>query len=280
MTLSRRAALRLLMAAAGTVPVLSRTTTAAAADTYPSNTALYADPLLVEGVDYGRRFRRLGAFDNDPAQQPGFPAVTVIAPHGGGIEPGTSELCLAVAGYHPETLAVTADGGPTYDYWMFEGLRSSGNTELHVTSTRCDDPVVRALCAGACRAISLHGCSPAQAGQPDGTAVAVVGGLDQALRNRLLAKYAAAGIPAIDATQAPHSDNPVENLDGDEPDNIVNRTLLGAGVQLELTTALRAAMFGVNTRAQRMHTTTAAFWSFVAATRAALAAAEPTRQAG
>jgi phage replication-related protein YjqB (UPF0714/DUF867 family) len=36
---------------------------------------------------------------------PGPLARTVIlAPHGGGIEKGTSELCLAVAGYHPERL--------------------------------------------------------------------------------------------------------------------------------------------------------------------------------
>jgi len=53
-------------------------------------------------------------------------------------------------------------------------------------------------------------------------------------------------------------------------DNIVNRTLLGMGAQLELTTPLRSAMFGTNTRADRKNTTLGLFWNFVAATRAAI----------
>ena len=68
-------------------------------------------------------------FDDDELAQLDGPVKTaVIAPHGGGIETGTSELCLAVAGYHPATLEVTPPGGVTYDYWMFEGLRSAGTT--------------------------------------------------------------------------------------------------------------------------------------------------------
>ncbi|MCM4084720.1 poly-gamma-glutamate hydrolase family protein [Paractinoplanes hotanensis] len=59
-----------------------------------------------------------------------------MALHGGGIEPGTSELFLAIAGYHP---AGGATGGPVHDYWMFEGIRSSGNAALHITSASCDD---------------------------------------------------------------------------------------------------------------------------------------------
>ena len=38
------------------------------------------------------------------------------------------ELCLAIAGYHPATLAAT--GGPTYDYWLLEGLLSFGDDYL------------------------------------------------------------------------------------------------------------------------------------------------------
>lgn len=237
---------------------------ATAADLYPSNTALYADPALAEGVDYARRFRRHASFDDDLTQNPPFPQVAVIAPHGGGIEPGTSELCLAVSGYHPATLAVTPSGGPVYDYWMFEGLRSSGNGELHVTSTNCDDPYARSLSAGARYAVSLHGCTTAQAGLADGVAAVLVGGRDATLRNHLLQRYGQAGIRAIDAQNHP-------SLSGTDPDNIVNRTLLGMGAQLELTIPLRGAMFGTNTRADRKHTTLALFWNFVAATRAAVA---------
>jgi len=68
-------------------------------------------------------------------------------PHGDEIEPGTSELCLAIAGYRPATLTVISGTGATYDYWMFEGLRPGDNGLLHVTSTHCDDGVATSLCA-------------------------------------------------------------------------------------------------------------------------------------
>ncbi|MGW0433558.1 poly-gamma-glutamate hydrolase family protein [Micromonospora sp. NPDC003197] len=241
-----------------------------AADVYPSNTALYADHSLVPGTDYARRHRRHEVLDDDLAQNPVFPQTTILAPHGGGIEVGTSELCLAVAGYHPADLQVTPAGGRTYDYWMFEGLRSSNNDELHVTSTRCDDPVARSLCAGARQTVALHGCTPAQAGLPAGTEAVLVGGLDLGLKALLIEEYGSAGIQAIDAVDH-------ESLNGNHPDNIANRTLRGKGAQLELTTPMRTAMFGTNTRAQRRHTTRPAFWSFVTATRTAIARHEATQ---
>jgi phage replication-related protein YjqB (UPF0714/DUF867 family) len=192
-----------------------------------------------------------------------YSVTVVLALHGGGVEPGTSELCLAVAGYHPADLSPVPAGGPVYDYWMFEGIRSTHNSELHVTSTHCDDPVGWSLCRGARRAVSLHGCTPAQARVPAGTSAVLVGGLDTGLKNALLAAYAGVGIIAIDA-----SGNP--DLAGTDPDNIVNRTITGAGAQLELTAPMRTAMFTTNTRPPPWHTTTAAFWRFVEATRAAL----------
>jgi phage replication-related protein YjqB (UPF0714/DUF867 family) len=261
--LSRRAVLSALgvAAVAPAVGTAVRPGTARAGDAYPSNTALYADPALTEGVDYGRRYRRHAAVDDSDGVASAFPDTVVLALHGGGIEPGTSELCVAVAGYHP---AGGVTGTPAYDHWMFEGLRSSNNGALHVTSTHCDDPVAVALAAGARRAVSLHGCTTGAAGLPDGAAAVLVGGRDATLKQRLLARYAEAGIRAHDAATVPA-------LAGEEPANIVNRTLTGAGAQLELTTPLRAAMFGANTRSQRRHTTTAVFWQFTGATRRALA---------
>ena len=75
------------------------------------------------------------------------------------------------------------------------------------------------------------------------------------------------GLDAIDAVDH-------ESLNGDEANNIANRTLLGMGGHLEITTPLRSAMFGVNTRADRKNTTTQVFWDFVAACRTALARLE------
>jgi phage replication-related protein YjqB (UPF0714/DUF867 family) len=236
-------------------------------DTYATNTELYQDPDLVETVDYGRRWRRKELFDDGLPDHCAVARTTIIAPHGGGIEFGTSELCLAIAGYHPATLAVTPGTGVTYDYWMFEGLRSSNNSELHVTSTHCDDGVAVSLCAGALNVLALHGCTTSQAGLPDDAAVVLVGGRNATLKRRLLDGFAAAGLGAIDAVDH-------DELNGDEPTNIANRTLLGMGGHLELTGPLRLAMFGVNSRPRRKDTTTEVFWAFAAACRNALARLE------
>ena len=55
--------------------------------------------------------------------------VTILAIHGGGIEPATTELAY--------TIAHRGD----YNYFSFKGMRSEGNNELHVTSTHYDDQI-------------------------------------------------------------------------------------------------------------------------------------------
>jgi phage replication-related protein YjqB (UPF0714/DUF867 family) len=238
--------------------------------TYASNTALYADPALVEGVDYARRFRRHEQFDDGLARTCELVKTTVIAPHGGGIEPGTSELCLAVAGHHPAALPQLPPAGVTYDYWMFEGLRPAGNAGLHVVSTGCDDDVAVALCAGSLHALALHGFKPEPPGFPEDARVVLVGGRDRTLKDYLLAGFEDADLDAVDAGE--HGE-----LDGDDECNIVNRTLLGMGGQLELSTPLREAMFTEFTRSRRRHTTTPLFWTFVAVCRDALGRLEADR---
>ena len=83
------------------------------------------------------------------------------------------------------------------------------------------------------------------------------------MRGYLLAGLGDAGFDARDA--GGHGE-----LDGNATCNIVNRTLLGMGAQLELSTPLRDAMFTQHTRSRRKHTTTQRFWTFVAACRDAL----------
>jgi phage replication-related protein YjqB (UPF0714/DUF867 family) len=240
-------------------------------DIYDSNTALYLDPGLVESVDYARRYRRHGLFDDGLAEKCGVPKTTIIAPHGGGIEFGTSELCLAIAGYHPATLVVTPGTGVTYDYWMFEGLRADNNSELHVTSTNCDDGVAFSLCAGVLNVLALHGLDAAQAGLPDDAQTVLVGGRNETLKRLLLREFETADLDAIDAVDH-------DALNGDEVTNITNRTLLGMGGHLELTGPLRKAMFDDDSRPQRKHTTTKVFWDFVAACRNALARLEAEQE--
>ncbi|MFE4258303.1 poly-gamma-glutamate hydrolase family protein [Streptomyces sp. NPDC056883] len=270
---SRRTVLLSLMAAAAGGPILTGLTAtpaaAAGGDFYASNSDLYASTTAIEGQDYARRFRRHEAVDNDKATTPRPRLSSVLAIHGGGIEMGTSELCLAVAGYHPDGLAPVTQGAPVYDYWMFEGMRASDNAELHVTASHCDDPVARSMAAGSANVLSLHGCTAAQAGAPQGQPKAVVvGGLNARFRQLLSAKLGAAGFQVLGG-------NP-EDLNGDLPENICNRTLTSAGgAQLEITTELRQSLFGnFSGAANRATTTNTDFWKFANACRNAITAME------
>ena len=232
---------------------------------FATNSELYADTRLTEGIDWARRFRIQERFDDSPARTAEGPRTVILAPHGGGIERGTSELCLAVAGYHPANLPITPPAGVTYDYWMFEGVREGGNADLHVTSTGCDDLVAVSLCGGALSALSLHGFKPdnAHPPRPPDERVVLIGGGDDLLRPLLLQALCDVDLPVEDTGGQ-------GEVGGDDPCNIVNRTLRAKGAQLELSEPLRDTMFGDNSRPGRKHTTTQVFWTFVAACRDAL----------
>ncbi|WP_123531667.1 poly-gamma-glutamate hydrolase family protein [Streptomyces sp. 840.1] len=273
-TTSRRSVLTVLAAAGlGTAlpATLGAAPASAATDLYSSNTDLYQKLAGREGIDFARRYQRHAYIDNDQATRPGSYARTaILALHGGGIEVGTSELCLGIAGYTPKDLTPHyGTGAPLHDYWMFEGMRTSGgNSELHVTSTHCDDRVALSLAAGALNAVSVHGCTAAQAGAPASRPEAVViGGLNSVLRQYLGEALRAAGVQTIEGS----ADG---DIDGVHPSNICNRTLLGMGAQLELTTELRVSMFGTNTLKGRAGSVNAEFWKFTDAVRAAVARME------
>jgi phage replication-related protein YjqB (UPF0714/DUF867 family) len=228
-------------------------------DKYCSMTALYNDPINVEGTTYGKRWRRHEwtqiveeqATDNVETQK------IIMAVHGGGIETGTSEIALATAGYDPATLATSADGYGLHDFWLFEGLLPSGNGDLHVTASHYDDPIATELVRNARRCISLHGCTDAQA-----SGKIQLGGRDHELRGIILEELELVGIPAEIST------NPM--LDGSLPDNIANKTEIGGCAQLEMGTSYRGSLFGINTRPQRKKTTNAQFWLLVGALRRAM----------
>ena len=67
----------------------------------------------------------------------------VIAPHGGGIELGTSEVAEAIA----------ADD---FSFYAFEGIKSAGNRDLHITSTQFDEPACVALVGASLRAMDEY----------------------------------------------------------------------------------------------------------------------------
>ncbi|MEU3597983.1 poly-gamma-glutamate hydrolase family protein [Streptomyces sp. NPDC006798] len=247
---------------------------------YTKYSQIYQDTARIEGTDYGRRFKRHERVDATFPGKVQLPGTSVIALHGGGIEPGTSEVALGVAGYHPKGLVPTgAATDPRYDYWMFEGLLGQGqNAALHVTSTGCDDYHALGLTEGSLNVVSVHGCTANQQGAP-GYGL-VLGGLNQQFKELVAEELATlnSGLPApaivvVDGSQAPE-------LGGVSLNNPCNRTLLKQGVQLELTNTLRDSLFDdPSTRTSRANTVNARFWAFTGAIRAAIVRLEAAQAA-
>jgi phage replication-related protein YjqB (UPF0714/DUF867 family) len=228
-------------------------------DIYNSMTALYSDPSNVEGTTYAKRWKRHEWSQMVEKQATDAPETQkiVMAIHGGGIEPGTSEIALAVAGYHPDTLVASVDDLGLHDFWLFEGLLPSGNGKLHVTASHYNEPIATELVQNARRCISLHGCSDTQA-----NGKIQIGGLDFELRDIVLEELTIAGIPAVITTN--------KMLRGESPDNIANKTKILGCAQLEMGTSYRSSLFGTNTQPQRKKTTNPQFWLLVEALRKAM----------
>lgn len=189
---------------------------------------------LAESESYGIGFRVRWARSQA--------AFAIVAPHGGGIEPGTSELAEAIA-------------GTRRSFYAFEGLKESGNAALHITSTRFDEPMCSALIETSDTVVTIHG----ESGESSGDSV-FVGGLDAELGRRIGSALEASGFDVRPAGA---------HLQGAEPGNLCNRGRFARGVQLELSHGLRGKMFRSLTREGRKHRNQR-FESFVAAVSAAL----------
>lgn len=141
--------------------------------------------------------------------------IAVVAPHGGLIEPGTSEVAAAIA----------AD---CFSLYCFESLTLRRKGEgLHITSTRFDEPQALKLVSQSDVAIGVHG-------RKDGAdADAVwVGGLHEPLRDAICDALLQNGFCARAVGEG-------HRLAGRDPANICNRSRRGAGVQIEMPKALR-----------------------------------------
>lgn len=230
-------------------------------DTYSSFTHLTQNE--VEGSSYQRRWKRHEWKHNGGSTSTPEKETIILAIHGGGIEMGTSELALATAGMVEGFNGAPATG-ENYDYYLFEGLLSSGNGRLHVTASRFDDQVALELVQNARKCISYHGCTDTQPNESNGVGfkAVLIGGLDANLKEKCRVRLVQAGFNAYLTSQ--------ESLDGDLPSNIGNRTKTGGCCQFEITTSQRASFFTNNTRAGRASSTTEEFWRFVNAVRQAL----------
>lgn len=112
-----------------------------------------------------------------------------------------------------------------FSFYAFEGLRRRPHRDLHVTSTRFDEPRGLKLISSAETAIAIHGRTDRNYPQ-----TTWLGGLNIPLRDAILASVTAAGFQGCAAE---------DGLAGREPTNICNRGTAGAGVQLELPRSLR-----------------------------------------
>jgi phage replication-related protein YjqB (UPF0714/DUF867 family) len=136
--------------------------------------------------------------------------VLIIAPHGGMIEVGTSEIADSVA-------------AAEHSLFSFEGLKPYGaNRDLHITSHQFDHPDCLAMAACSETVLTVHGCL--------GESLIHVGGLDADLAARLARHLGDAGF-AVDAAS--------KRYPGRHPLNICNRGTREKGAQLEIPYDLR-----------------------------------------
>jgi phage replication-related protein YjqB (UPF0714/DUF867 family) len=170
-------------------------------------------------------------------------AFAILTPHGGKIEAGTSEIADAIA-------------GEEFSFYAFEGLKPAGNADLHITSTRFDEPMCLTAIARSERVVTIHG----EHSEADGEVV-FIGGLDGELGASLDDALTAKGFEV-----RRHSD---PGLQGREPKNVCNRGTFGKGVQFELSKNVRLSMFSSLSREGRNHTTDR-FFDFVNAVQSVL----------
>jgi phage replication-related protein YjqB (UPF0714/DUF867 family) len=166
------------------------------ADRYRNFDDLAANERL--GIDYCVRVEDRGA------------PLVILAPHGGWIEPGTSEIAEAIA-------------GTDFSYYSFEALKNGPHGDFHITSHRFDEPKAIELVGKSQSAVAIHGR------RDEGREAVWLGGRAIALRGTIGAKLREAGFDA----------ECNEKLPGLDRANICNRTLSGEGVQLELPRSLR-----------------------------------------
>jgi phage replication-related protein YjqB (UPF0714/DUF867 family) len=148
----------------------------------------------------------------------------LVAPHGGGIEPGTSEILRAIA---------ELGGWAWYEFAGF--LRKGNKGGLRITSTHFDEPTLLTLLPQTNFVVTFHGAHEI------GDQVTYVGGNWEAGRATIAEMINAAtathGIHALDAANTPG------HLHGAELTNVTNRGKLAQGIQLEFSRAARNLLF-------------------------------------
>jgi phage replication-related protein YjqB (UPF0714/DUF867 family) len=175
-------------------------------------------------ADLTRHQHRGRDFEITTRRKLGSP-IAIVAPHGGGIEDGSSQIARAIAGHD-------------FNLYLFEGIRPSRNYHaLHLTSHRFDEPDCLSLIKHCPLVITIHGCG----GADD---CVFIGGLDDALKQHIAQALRRAHLPAQTEGHRFPAVNPL---------NICNRGASNKGVQLEITHALRRDFGAVRLAATLRH---------------------------
>jgi phage replication-related protein YjqB (UPF0714/DUF867 family) len=149
----------------------------------------------------------------------------VIAPHGGKIESGTSEIAKNIA-------------GDDYSLYLFEGTMSNKNGQLHITSHKFDEPRALELCESHEFAIGVHGRKDnaiLKGREVNDTEMIFLGGLDSCFI--ALLKQALSNKDYRVATKGHEFLAQCKN-------NICNRCATKKGAQIEIPYTLRCELCG------------------------------------
>lgn len=138
----------------------------------------------------------------------------IMAPHGGKIESGTTEISVAIA---REDLSL----------YIFNANKTNNNRALHITSARFDEPQCESMLGKVETVLAIHG---ARDPEKEPKERVWVGG---SLREKFVIH--------LDATLSPLGIlvEIIPEFLGKDPNNICNRGISKEGMQLEITKSLR-----------------------------------------
>jgi phage replication-related protein YjqB (UPF0714/DUF867 family) len=156
--------------------------------------------------------------------------ITIMAPHGGRIEPRTSYIARRVA-------------RDKFNCYCFEGIKAGNNGRLHITSHNFDEPQALKLIARSQTVVAVHACT-------DRESRVYLGGLDNGLISVIAGRLKACGIVRARTNC---------RYPGLNPDNICNRGTSRKGAQLEVSRGLRDDLRQVELLAAAVHAALADF---------------------
>jgi len=141
-----------------------------------------------------------------------YSKILIMAPHGGTIEPGTSEIARLTAGME-------------MSLYCFEGKKDSSCRALHITSRKFDEPQALDILKKVDLVVTIHGCNCHEE-------AIFLGGRHEGMKKLIAKSLSLAGYECqLDNHKWP----------GVHQKNVCNGGQLGMGVQLEISNPFRSS---------------------------------------